>query len=227
MRLVLLLTLCWASTAQAEWSFVETFTDPFDGFETKAATRQNSDGASLHLYRNPVGRVMALFTLPDGSTLPASGLVATITPQGFKSKEITANTEQGRIVEYARTDGPMLRDRLWHGEGQVPVGTLADMLKAPRLSAAFTLSDGTTLNTGWSMDTSGLPLARALGLTLDGVPAGAAWEDAASQAMLAAMTACQFPSLDIACVQKVTACSPHISDARDIDAFDTCVAKDG
>ena len=219
--------LCFlASGAQADWQFDERWADPIDGFETKLASTKNVDGFGLHLYRNPLGRVMALFTLPEQvGDAPVEGPVAVVTPQGFAPKTIDARSEQGRIVEYARSTGRAVRDRLWHGEGQVPVGTLADILAAPSIGLKVTLASGETLETSWSMDGATLPIAQALGLNIDGVPAGAAWEDAASQAMLAAMTACQFPKLDITCVQKVTACSPQISDARDIDAFEFCVAR--
>ncbi|WP_299686101.1 hypothetical protein [uncultured Tateyamaria sp.] len=221
-----MLTLCLAGPVSAEWAFVETWSDPVDGFETKVAQMINDDGFGLHLYRNPVGRVMALYALPDRiGNLPDEGLVAVVTPQGFAAKDIIAHTEQGRIVEYARSTGRAVRDRLWHGEGQVPVGTLADVLEAPSVALTVTLANGETVETDWSMEGASLPIAQALGLNIEGVAAGAAWEDAASQAMLAAMSACQFPKLDIACVQKVTACSPQISDARDIDGFEVCVAK--
>lgn len=223
----LLLVCVLSGPAAAEWTFLAPWSDPVDGFETKAAHTVNEDGFGLHLYRNPLGRVMALYTLPDAvGEIPAEGPVAVVTPAGFSPKTIEARTEQGRIVEYARSTGRAVRDRLWHGEGQVPVGTLGDILAAPTVSFRVTLRSGATLDTSWSMDGANLPIARALGLNIDGVPAGAAWEDAASQAMLAAMTACQFPRLDMACVQKVTACSPRISDARDIDAFEQCVAQE-
>ncbi|MEO1365301.1 MAG: hypothetical protein AAFU86_16180, partial [Pseudomonadota bacterium] len=216
--------LLFAQPAMAEWVFVETWIDPIDGFETKAAQNVNADGFGLHLYRNPRGRVMALYALPGASgDVPAEGPVAVVMPQGFAPKEIVARREQGRIVEYARSTGRAVRDRLWHGEGQAPVGTLADILAAPSVALSVTLTTGDTVDTEWSMDGANLPIAQALGLNIDGVPAGAAWEDAASQAMLAAMSACQFPKLDIACVQRVTECGPEISTARDIDAFEFCV----
>ncbi|WP_415919642.1 hypothetical protein [Tateyamaria sp. SN6-1] len=214
-----------ARPALAEWTFVEGWQDPIDGFETKLARVVNADGFGLHLYRNPLGRVMALYTLSeDVGDVAREGPVVIVTPQGFAPKTVVARTEQGRIVEYARSTGRAVRDRLWHGEGQVPVGTLADILAAPSVALEITVQDGPVIQTEWSMADAKLPIAQALGLNIEGVPAGAAWEDAASQAMLAAMTACQFPSLDMACVQTVTACSPNISDARDIDAFEACVA---
>ena len=184
------------------------------------------DGTLLHLYRNPIGRVYALFTLPeDGPAFAAEGAVATLTPEGFDPKSIEARAERGRVVEYAATEGRALRDRLWHGEGTAPAfGTLHDIIEAPSLSATFTLSDGSTHTAIWSMDGAGTPMAHALGITIEGAAAGQEWEDAAAQALLAAMTTCQFPRLDVACVQKVTACSDRISDARDIDGFDACVA---
>ncbi|MEL6563466.1 MAG: hypothetical protein AAFQ59_03400 [Pseudomonadota bacterium] len=220
------LTLLIAGPASAEWTFVDTWSDPIDGYETKVARHVNADGFGLHLYRSPVGRVMALYTLPeDAGAFPVEGPVAVVTPDGFKPKEIVAQTEQGRIVEYARSTGRALRDRLWHGEGQVPVGTLADILDAPAIGLTVTLATGETVDTRWPMQGAKLPIAQALGLNIEGIPAGAAWEDAASQAMLAAMTACQFPKLDMACVQQVTACSPQISDARDIDGFEACLAE--
>ena len=222
---IALLAVLFAGPAMAEWTFVEDWSDPIDGFGTKVARHINDEGYGLHLYRNPVGRVMALYTLPDGTgDLPVEGPVAVVTPEGFAAKPVTARTEQGRIVEYARSTGRALRDRLWHGEGQVPVGTLADVLEATSVAVRLTLVSGDTVDTEWSMEGANLPIAQALGLNIEGVPAGAAWEDAAAQAMLAAMTACQFPSLDMACVQKVTACSPQISDARDIEGFEACVA---
>lgn len=219
---VLLLLL--AQPAVADWTFVETWTDPIDGFETKVAQKVNTAGFGLYLYRNPRGRVMALYALPDGTgDLPEEGPVAVVTPEGFAPKEIVARREQGRIVEYARSTGRAVRDRLWHGEGQAPVGTLADILAAPSVAMSVTLTSGDSVDTKWSMDGANLPIAQALGLNIEGVPAGAAWEDAASQAMLAAMSACQFPRLDIACVQRVTECGPEISTSRDIEAFELCV----
>ncbi|MEO0633870.1 MAG: hypothetical protein AAFY52_07055 [Pseudomonadota bacterium] len=218
--------LIWAqAAAAAEWTFQEGWTEPLDGFETDVA-RVETDGFALHLYRNPGGRVMALFTWPDGvGAVVDSGAVAVLTPEGFKPKTIEARAEQGRIVEYARIEGQRLRDRLWHGEGTVPVGTLADILAAPTVRLDLNRADAGPVTATWSMEGSDLPLARALGLTLDGVPAGAEWEDRAGAAMLAAMSACQFPKLDMECVTKVTACAPNISEQRDIDGFETCVAQ--
>lgn len=220
------LALC--NPALADWTYIENWTEPLDGYETRAASAVNADGFTLHLYRNPIGRVFALYTLPDGvGDLPDSGSMAALTPEGFKTKEIEARPEPGRVVEYARSTGRALRDRLWHGEGQVPVGTLKNILDAPAIHLSMTLASGEEVKTAWSMEGSGLSIAQALGLSIDGIAAGAEWEDAASQAMLAAMTACQFPSLDMACVQRVTACSDQISEARDIDGFEACVAEGG
>ncbi|KIC50099.1 hypothetical protein [Tateyamaria sp. ANG-S1] len=215
------------STAQAEWRTVEGFSDPFNGFDTRAAVTEAADGTTLHLYRNPAGRVYALFSLPDDSAdFAGEGAVATLTPQGFKTKSIEARAERGRVVEYAMTQGRSLRDRLWHGEGTAPAfGTLHDLIEAPEVTATFTLSDGSTHSTSWSMEGAGTPVAHALGITIEGAAAGQEWEEAAAQALLAAMTTCQFPKLDVSCVQKVTACSDKISTDRDIDGFDACVAK--
>ncbi|WP_415404505.1 hypothetical protein [Tateyamaria sp. SN3-11] len=226
--LILMLCLC-AGPAMAEWRFVPKWSDPIDGFDTRAATSTNADGFTLHLYRNPIGRVYALYSLPDGTAdLATSGQVATLTPQDFAPKAIEARDERGRIVEYAISTGRTLRDRLWHGEGQAPAfGTFHDVLEAEALTVSFTLSDGSTAKTTWAMAGSERPIAQALGIASEGIPAGAEWEDAAAQALLAAMTACQFPKLDVLCVQKVTACSTRISDDRDIDGFDACVAEDG
>ncbi|MBY5934817.1 hypothetical protein KUV51_17550 [Tateyamaria omphalii] len=215
------------SAAHAEWRTIDGFSDPFNGFDTRAAVTEAADGTILHLYRNPVGRVYALFTLPEtGPDFAAEGPVATLTPQGFDPKSIEARSEAGRVVEYAATQGRTLRDRLWHGEGTAPAfGTLHDLIEAPEIAATFTLSDGSTHSTTWSMAGAGTPIAHALGITIEGAAAGQEWEDAAAQALLAAMTTCQFPKLDVTCVQKVTACSDKISTDRDIDGFDACVAE--
>ncbi|MEM6759854.1 MAG: hypothetical protein AAF601_10285 [Pseudomonadota bacterium] len=218
--------LVWAQMATAaEWVFQRGWTEPFDGFTTDVA-RVETDGFALHLYRNPSGRVMALFTWPDAvGAVPTSGEVAVLMPEGFRAKTIEARAAPGRIVEYARRDGRALRDRLWHGEGTVPVGTLADILAAPSVSLAIARDGADPVTATWSMDGADLPVARALGLTLEGVPAGAEWEDRAGAAMLAAMSACQFPKLDMECVAQVTSCAPQISDRRDIDGFEACVAQ--
>lgn len=219
--------LCLLGTpASAEWSFVEPWTDPINGFDTKAAVTTADDGTTLHLYRNPIGRVYALFTLPEGKgAISEDGQVATLTPEGFDTKVIEARTEQGRVVEFATSTGKTLRDRLWHGEGKAPAfGTLHDMIEAPSITATFTLTDGSEHTATWPMTASGTPIARALGITVEGAAAGDEWDDAAAQALLAAMTTCQFPKLDVTCVQKVTACSDKISQDRDIDGFDSCIA---
>ncbi|WP_299727343.1 hypothetical protein [uncultured Tateyamaria sp.] len=215
-----------ATPAWADWQFLDSWADPIQNFETRAAMITNAEGYQLHLYRNPVGRVYALITLPEGSPdLVLTGPVATLTPEGFASKEIEAQDERGRVVEYAISTGRALRDRLWHGEGQAPAfGTFHDLLEAPSLSVTLNLDGGAAATTTWNMDSAAKPIAQALGISMRGIPAGEEWEEAASQAMLAAMTACQFPKLDVTCVQRVSTCSPQISDARDIDAFDRCVA---
>ena len=229
MRALILMLCLVAGPASAEWRFEPKWSDPIDGFQTRVATNTNADGFTLHLYRNPIGRVYALYALPDGTAdLAQAGAVATLTPQGFTPKAIEARSERGRIVEYAISTGRALRDRLWHGEGQAPAfGTFHDVLAADTLTVSFTLADGSTTDTTWSMDGANRALAQALGIASEGIPAGAEWEDAAAQALLAAMTACQFPKLDVLCVQKVSACSTKISDERDIDGFDSCVAEDG
>ncbi|MEL6451257.1 MAG: hypothetical protein AAFQ19_08340 [Pseudomonadota bacterium] len=227
MRAACCLALClFASAAWADWTFLPKWTEPQDGYDTRAAANTNVDGYSLHLYRNPIGRVYARFALPEGAgDLLTEGTVATLTPQGFAPKQIEARREQGRVVEYATSTGRALRDRLWHGEGQAPAfGTFHDMLQAPAITVTFTLADGTSAETSWSMDSAARPIAQALGISTGGIPAGAEWEDAAAQSLLAAMTACQFPKLDVICVQEVTACSAKISDDRDIDGFEACVA---
>ncbi len=218
-----------ATSALCDWTFAPTWTEPIQGFETRAAITVNPDGFALHLYRNPVGRVYALISLPQGTPdLQRDGVVAILTPQGFAPKNIEAQDERGRVVEYATSTGRMLRDRLWHGEGQSPTfGTFHDILEAPSLNATLMLTDGTQVDTTWSMDSAGTVIAQALGISIDGIPAGAEWEDAASQSLLAAMTACQFPKLDVLCVQKVTNCSAQISEERDIDGFEACVAEGG
>ena len=215
-----------ATAAHAEWRFVEDWTDPINGFEAKAAVTSADDGTTLHLYRNPVGRVYALVTLPEGvPDVLREGQVATLTPEGFEPKQIEARTEQGRVVEFATSTGRALRDRLWHGEGSAPAfGTLHDIVEAPSLTAELSLDGGGTHSTTWSLQGAGTPIAQAIGITIEGAAAGDEWDDAAAQAMLAAMTVCQFPKLDVACVQKVTTCSDKISVDRDIDGFELCVA---
>jgi len=220
--------LFWAlaGPALAEWTYVPVWTDPVDGFDTRAATTTNADGATLHLYRNPIGRVYALFTLPDSTgDMITTGPVMTLTPDGFDTKTIEARAERGRVVEYAISTGRAVRNRLWHGEGQAPAfGTFHDMLEAPHVSATFTLTNDTTFQTTWSTDGAATPIAQAIGVSMDGIPAGAEWEETAAQALLAAMTTCQFPKLDVMCVQHVTTCSTHISEDRDIPGFDACIA---
>ena len=220
--------LVLASPANAEWQFIQSWTDPLQEFETRAATTTNDAGYVLHLYRNPIGRIYALITLPDGTAdLVRDGQVATLTPEGFDPKQIEAQGERGRIVEYAISTGRMLRDRLWHGQGETPAfGTFHDLLEAPSLSASLSLTTGDTVETQWRMEGAATPIAQALGISIDGVAAGSEWEDTASQALLAAMTACQFPKLDVLCMQKVSTCSTQISEERDIEAFDACVAED-
>lgn len=225
--LTLGLALLLSGPVWADWQYLETFTDPIDGYDTRAATITNADGATLHLYRNPIGRVYALFTLPDGATdLVAQGPVATLTPEGFPAKQIEARAIPGRVVEYGRTNGRALRDRLWHGEGDTPVGTLSNIINAPAVSATFQLQSGDSVTTEWTMAEAGLPIAQAIGISINGIAAGEDWDTAASQALLAAMTVCQFPKLDITCVQKVTTCSAKISTERDIDGFEACIAED-
>ncbi|WP_299044260.1 hypothetical protein [uncultured Tateyamaria sp.] len=216
-----------ATTAKADWHFVEDWTDPVNGFEAKAAVSTADDGTALHLYRNPIGRVYALITLPDGTPdIVREGMVASLAPEGFDPKQIEARTEQGRVIEFATSTGRALRDRLWHGEGSAPAfGTLHDIVEAPSLTATLSLVDGTQHSATWSMDGAGAPIAQAIGITIEGAAAGDAWDDAAAQALLAAMTICQFPKLDVTCVQKVTACSDKISVDRDIDGFDACIAQ--
>ena len=223
----LALLIC-APPAWADWQFLDTWTDPIQDFETRAATISNADGYDLFLYRNPIGRVYVLITVPDGTPdLILEGAVATLTPDGFDTKSIEAQTERGRVVEYAISTGRLLRDRLWHGEGQSPAfGTFHDLLDAPNITATLALTTGDTTTTSWTMTGAGTPIARALGISLGGIPAGQEWEDSASQAMLAAMTACQFPKLDMACVQQVTDCADKISTDRDIAGFDACIAAD-
>jgi hypothetical protein len=224
--LIAWLMLC-AQPALADWQFVENWTDPIDRVETRAATTTSDTGVALHIYRNPAGRVYALFTLPEGSPdFAPGGMVARITPNGFAAKGIEVRDTRGRIVEYGLSTGRMLRDRLWHGQGNAPAfGTLRDLIEAPALQAEFRLADDSTVQAQWSLADAKLPIAQALGIKIEGVAAGAQWEDAAAQSLLAAMTACQFPNLDVACVQKVTACSASISDDRDIDGFEACVSN--
>ncbi|MFL4468913.1 hypothetical protein ACERZ8_03140 [Tateyamaria armeniaca] len=218
-----------ASPAWADWEFIDRWSEPIQDFETRVATTTNADGYALHLYRNPVGRVYVLITLPqDSPDLALSGPVATLTPDGFAAKVIEAQDERGRVVEYAISTGRAVRDRLWHGEGQAPAfGTFHDLLEAPRLDATLTLETEDMVTTSWTMEGAAKPIAQALGISMGGIPAGEEWEEAAAQALLAAMTACQFPKLDVICVQKVSECSAQISDARDIDAFETCLGGDG
>ena len=215
-----------ATPAFADWQFLENWTDPIDQATVRAATATGDDGTTLHVYRNASGRVYALFTLPQGGAdLAAQGIVARITPEGFATKDIEVRPEPGRIIEYGLSTGRMLRDRLWHGEGEAPAfGTFRDLLEAPALTARFQLEDDSARTSTWVMEGAGLPIAQALGIKIEGVAAGAEWDDAAAQSLLAAMTACQFPKLDVTCVQKVTACSSAISEDRDIDGFETCVA---
>ncbi|MEM8653963.1 MAG: hypothetical protein AAGF36_04395 [Pseudomonadota bacterium] len=219
------LALLAATAARADWQFVEDWTDPINGFDTSAAMTTADDGTTLHLYRNPIGRVYALFTLPDGTgTLDREGPVASLTPEGFDTKVIEARAEQGRVIEFATSTGRSLRDRLWHGQGSAPVGTLQDLINAPTVSATFTLSEGREHRATWSMQGAGTPIAQAIGITIEGAAAGDVWDDTAAQALLAAMTACQFPKLDVTCVQQVTTCSDKISVDRDIEGFETCIA---
>ncbi len=217
-----------AGPAFADWTYVPTWTDPFDGYDTRAATTSNADGYQLHLYRNPVGRVYVLISLPEGAPdLVTTGAIATLTPEGADPKLIEARDERGRVVEYALSNGRQMRDRLWHGEGQAPAfGTFHDILEAPTLSVTLTQADDTRITTSWAMAGAEQAVAQALGISMNGTPAGAEWEDAASQALLAAMTACQFPKLDVECVQKVSACSAKISETRDIEGFESCVTQD-
>ncbi|MEP1201470.1 hypothetical protein [Tateyamaria sp.] len=217
-----------AHSAAADWQYIEKYSDPIQGFDTRAASTTNADGYGLHLYRNPIGRVYALITLPDSSPdLVRTGPVATVTPIGFEPKEVEAQSERGRVVEYAISTGRALRDRLWHGEGQAPAfGTFHDLLEAPSLAVSLMFDNGGTDQTEWSMEGAETAIAKALGISMNGVPAGSEWEDEAAQALLAAMTACQFPKLDVECVQKVSTCSTKISEDRDIVGFDSCVAAE-
>ena len=221
----LLIWLC-AQPALADWAFVEEWVDPINSFEVRAATTTSDSGVLLHLYRTPPGRVYALFTLPDGTAdFADTGVVGKITPDGFPTKDIELREEPGRFVEYGFSTGRSLRARLWHGQGETPtIGTLLNLINTSSLTGAFRLEDDSTLDAIWSMEGAGLPIAQALGIKIEGVAAGPDWEDTAARSLMAAMTACQFPKLDMMCVQQVTACSTKISEERDISAFDACIA---
>lgn len=222
----LLMWLC-ALPVLADWAFDESWVDPINRLELRAATTISDTGVTLHLYRNPTGRVYVLFTLPEGTPdFAATGVVAEITPNGFETKEIELREEPGRFVEYGFSTGRALRARLWHGQGETPtVGTLLNLINAASMKGSFRLADDSTLDAVWSLTGAGLPIAQALGIKIEGVAAGPEWEDIASRSLMAAMTACQFPKIDMTCVQQVTSCSAKISDDRDIEGFEACISN--
>ena len=71
---------------------------------------------------------------------------------------------------------------------------------------------------------AGLPIAQALGIKIEGVASGPDWENTASRTLIAAMTACQFPKLNLRCVKHVTDCSIMISKNRDLKSFEVCIS---
>lgn len=221
-----LLACLSALPAFAEWQYLETWTDPITELELRAATTTSESGVVLHLYRYPTGRVYAQFALPEGTAdLIKTGIAAEITPAGFDTREIELREEPGRFVEYGFSTGRLLRARLWHGQGDTPtIGTLFNLINAESLSGLFRLADGSTLDAIWSLEGAGLPIAQALGIKVKGIAAGPDWEQTASRALMAAMTACQFPKLDVACVQQVSTCSSRISEDRDIEGFEACIS---
>lgn len=224
--LSMILALC-APPVLAEWEYNESWVDPVNNFELRTASTTSASGVTLNLYRYPTGRVYALFTLPEGTAdFADSGVVGKITPEGFDTKEIELREEPGRFVEFGYSDGRVLRTRLWHGQGEEPtVGTLFNLISAESMTGTFRLSDDSTLDAVWSLDGAGLPVAQALGIKIQGIAAGPDWEGIASRSLLAAMTACQFPKLDMNCVQHVTHCSSKISEDRDLEAFDQCISQ--
>lgn len=222
------LFLClWALPVLAEWEFREAWVDPINKLELRTAETVSDTGVTLNLYRNPAGRVYALFTLPEGTPdFADTGVVGEITPNGFETKEIELREEPGRFVEFGFTDGRVLRTRLWHGQDEAPtVGTLRDLIDAETVTGTFRLADDSMLDAVWSLEGAGLPIAQALGIKVKGVAAGPDWEGIASRSLMAAMTACQFPKLDMICVQQVTNCSSKISEDRNIDAFEACIGQ--
>lgn len=229
MRLWLLSVLaCFcALPAIAEWQYLENWTDPITELELRAATTTSDSGVMLHLYRYPTGRVYAQFTLPEGTAdLIKTGIAAEITPEGYDTREIELREEPGRFVEYGFSTGRLLRARLWHGQGDTPtVGTLFNLINAESLIATFRLANDSTLEAVWSLEGAGLPIAQALGIKIEGIASGPDWEQTASRALMAAMTACQFPKLDVTCVQRVSTCSSRISEDRDIEGFEACISQ--
>ena len=91
----LLMWLC-AQPALADWEFLETWIDPFTGIELPAAISISEAGVALHLYRNPAGRVYAVFSLPeDGPDFATTGVVGQITPEGFKNQRHRSSRRAG------------------------------------------------------------------------------------------------------------------------------------
>ncbi|MCH9747908.1 MAG: hypothetical protein K0U57_07785 [Alphaproteobacteria bacterium] len=221
----LLVWLC-ATPAWANWEYYEFWLDPINKIKLQTAETTSDTGIKLNLYRNPNGRVYILFTLPENTPdFAETGVVAQILPEGFTTKEIELREEPGRFVEYGFSTGRALRARLWHGQEEAPTsGTLLNLINAASVTGLFRLADGTEIRAIWSLEEAGLPIAQALGIKIEGVASGPDWENTASRTLIAAMTACQFPKLNLRCVKHVTDCSIMISKNRDLKSFEVCIS---
>ena len=221
----LLVWLC-ATPAFANWEYYEFWLDPINKIKLQTAETTSDTGIKLNLYRNPNGRVYILFTLPENTPdFAETGVVAQILPEGFTTKEIELREEPGRFVEYGFSTGRALRARLWHWQEEAPTsGTLLNLINAASVTGLFRLADGTEIRAIWSLEEAGLPIAQALGIKIEGVASGPDWENTASRTLIAAMTACQFPKLNLRCVKHVTDCSIMISKNRDLKSFEVCIS---
>lgn len=206
---------------------MEGWRDPISGHKYTAASETNSEGFSIHIFRDTDGKVRALYSLPINTfdRMPTNGRVLAIRPGNFGPSEIEASDLNSDILEKAKSNGQSVRATLWHGQDPAPKrGTLRNMLDSDTLFARFYTDTGSTVDTEWSLKGAPGVIGKAAQFSATASPDDINWSNTQADLLISATNRCNG---DIKCIKETASCMHFITESRDVDSFNQCVGKLG
>ena len=215
-----------ASVYADEWLSIPNWPVPPSNNRTAIAVSQNPDGFVAGFFRDENSRVHIYFALPEDSAerLLSTGLVTFYRGDVGRGSDIKVPAAmQAEEFEFGFTDGRIVTDRIWHGEGPTAfTGRFRDILNSQTLCASFFTFTGQK-DACWNLSGLHGAVESALEITATASPKDQAWHKLLIAVTIAGSKKCT-PTNHLSCFTILDHCRKSFEQHRDVVLFNKCMA---